>query len=167
MKAVLASQSALKVEVCRSVLSKFYDNFDLLAVRAVSGVADQPLNDETAQGARNRIEDARNQIPDADLYISIENGLFEEQGKYVDRGFCLVQDNTLQEFIGLSEEVTFPFEAVQETIKRGFNKWTVGKVMQEMRLVTQHDDPHKDLSGKSRKEYLIDAISAALLKLKR
>jgi hypothetical protein len=48
-----------------------------------------------------------------------------------------------------------------EAKRRGFDTWTVGKVMEEQGLIRQHDDPHLDLSGTSRAVYLADAVRVA------
>ena len=41
-----------------------------------SGVSEQPMSDaETRQGARNRVEQARVQSPDADFWVGLEGGL--------------------------------------------------------------------------------------------
>jgi len=64
-----------------------------------------------------------------------------------------------------SDSVPFPYEAVQEAQRRGFKEWTVGRVMEEWGIVAQHDDPHLSLTGKSREDYIAEAIKKNLWKL--
>ena len=46
-----------------------------------SGVADQPMSDdETRQGARNRVAAAKQKLPDADYWVGLEGGLDDFDG---------------------------------------------------------------------------------------
>ncbi len=159
MRIVLASTSAVKLSACREA---FGNAADIIVVKASSGISEQPMNAETLTGAFNRLRDAKAQVPDADLYISVENGLFEENGKFIDRPVIVIARKNGAPETTFGEGVEFPSECVEETRLRGFDKWTVGKVMQEKGLVAQHDDPHVELAGKSRKSLLVDAIKQAL-----
>lgn len=164
MKIVLASTSAVKVNACKKAFAGIADA-EIVTIKASSGIADQPVGDETLQGALNRIAFARASVPDADLYVSIENGIFEERGGYVDRAVVVIAKENETPSVTKSDGVTFPRESVEEARKRGFDTWTVGKIMEEQGIVTQHDDPHKDLSGRSRIAYIDDAMREAVLAL--
>jgi non-canonical (house-cleaning) NTP pyrophosphatase len=163
MKIVLASTSAVKLAACRAA---FGDAAEIVTVKAASGVNEQPVGGETLTGAFNRISAAKAAIPGADLYVSIENGIFEEEGRYIDRPVVTVSTAKGAPQVTYGEGVEFPKDSVEEAGRRGFGIWTVGKVMQEQGLVRQHDDPHLDLSGKSRAVYLADAVKAAAGRLK-
>lgn len=162
MKIVLASTSAVKLEALRAA---FGASAEIVTLKAPSGVNEQPLNAETLTGAFNRIGAAREAVPDADLYVSIENGIFEEEGRFIDKPVVTVAKAQGAPEVTYGEGVEFPRGSVEEARRRGFDQWTVGKVMQEQGLVRQHDDPHLDLSGKSRAEYIRDAVVAAAKKL--
>lgn len=162
MKVVLASQSPVKVDVCKQVVEKFYADVELITVKAKSGVPEQPFDHETSEGAYNRITDARTQIPDADLYISIENGIYNEKGRYIDRAVAVACDQQGDATIKWSKGVEFPALYVQEAKRLGTDQWTVGKIMQEAKVITQHDDPHKDLVGISRADLLKEVLTRTL-----
>jgi inosine/xanthosine triphosphatase len=164
MKIVLASTSAVKIEACKKAFSDFSD-VNIVTAKVSSHVREQPLNEETLTGAFNRISAARRAVPDADLYISIESGLFEEKGTYVDRAIVIIAEKEGQKYTVRGEGVEFPGPSVEEARKRGFDQWTVGRVMQEQGIVRQHDDPHLDLSGKSRAEYINEAMRRAVAAL--
>ena len=154
---VLASTSALKIEACR----RAFPGDTIIPVKSSSGINEQPLGDETLQGARNRLRHAREQFPDASYFVSIENGIFEEDARYVDRAVVTVESAAGQVQVTLSDGVEFPGASVEEARSRGFETWTVGRVMQEQGVVKQHDDPHLDLSGRSRVEYIDEAVRRA------
>ena len=158
MKVVVASTSAVKLAAVRAV---FGDAAEMIAAAAASGVNAQPVGDETLRGALCRLGNARVIRPDGDIYISIENGLFHEGGNWVDRSVVVVEhaDGTRHSVQGHS--VVFPTAMVDTAQQRGFASVTVGQVMQDAGMVRQHDDPHRDLSGISRADYLIDAVRSA------
>jgi len=51
-------------------------DLQIIPIAVESGVSDQPMSDEeTWQGARNRVDDARTKNPDADYWVGLEGGL--------------------------------------------------------------------------------------------
>lgn len=168
MKIAVASASTIKLEACRKAFGAVAPDghVEIISVKAPSCVAEQPVGDETLTGATNRINHARKAVGDADYYVSIENGLFVEDGRYIDRAVVVVaqKQDAPQSFY--SDGVEFPADMVNETRRRGFDTWTVGKVMAEHGLVAAHDDPHLSLSGKSRTAYINETAARAVAALK-
>lgn len=160
MRVVLASQSGVKAFACREVFADVA-GLQLVCVKAASSVNEQPVGDETLRGAFNRIANARVIRPDGDVYIAIENGLFEENGQYVDRAVVVLETADSMRHIVTGDGVAFPRECVEAARARGFDRVTAGQVMQERGLVQKHDDPHLDLAGKSRAVFLVDTLRAA------
>lgn len=163
MKVVIASTSELKVQAVKNAFND--PSIEFIAVKADSNVSEQPMNEQTLTGAFNRIDDARRLSPGADFYVSIENGIFEEDGKFIDRAIVTIGNETSDPVVTYSDGVEFPKNAVEETRKRGFDQWTVGKVMAEMLIVKSHSDPHLDLSGKSRVAYITETAEKAVSKI--
>ena len=78
MKIVVTSHNPVKIQAVRQAFkSQFPDHeFELIPLGADSGVSDQPMSDqETRQGARNRVDQARLKAPDADYWVGLEGGL--------------------------------------------------------------------------------------------
>lgn len=71
---VVGTTSALKVKAVQAA----FEDATVIGVKTSSGVPEQPLEEETEQGAKNRLSEAKRLHPDADLYIGIENGIFNE-----------------------------------------------------------------------------------------
>lgn len=165
MKIALASKSELKLQACRRAFAHVADA-EFVAVAVNSGVNEQPLNGETIQGAFNRVCALRGQVQDADAYVSIENGLFQEGGKFIDRPVVMIENARGQGLTMWGAGVAFPTEYVLEAQSRGFDQWTVGKVMQEAGIIKQHDDPHIDLSGRSRAAYIDDVLNRVVRTLR-
>ncbi len=162
MLIILSSQSAVKIQAVKEACAALNIEAEVIGVKAASGVPEQPMNVETAQGAWNRIMSARKINPDGNLYLSIENGIFEKDGGYYDKAVIAAQTSKGVKFTAFSDGVQFPAACVEEARQRGFDKVTVGKVMAEKGIVAQHDDPHLTLTGKSRAEFLRETVTRVL-----
>ena len=159
MKIIVASQSPIKLDAVKNALSILNIEAEVIGVKAQSNVAEQPINDETLKGAKNRIYFAQQLDVDADLYIAIENGIYvASNGHFIDKAIVLAIAKDGTENIVLSRGVEFPKVYVEEAIKRGLTTTTVGQVMAEQGVISNPYDPHLSLAGKSRVDILTDAI---------
>ncbi len=78
MKIIVTSHNPVKIEAVRQAfISQFSKHeIELIPLAVDSGVSDQPMSDqETRQGARNRVENARVNTPEADFWVGLEGGL--------------------------------------------------------------------------------------------
>ncbi|WP_372776286.1 inosine/xanthosine triphosphatase [Mangrovibacterium sp.] len=77
MKIVIASKNPVKINaVLKSFQACFTERLISVPVSVPSGVSDQPMDeDETLQGAINRVLQARMKQPGADFYVGIEGGV--------------------------------------------------------------------------------------------
>jgi inosine/xanthosine triphosphatase len=162
MRIVVGSQSAIKIDAVQDAFAAIGVDAEVVGVRAHSGAPEQPLNDETIQGARNRTAHAKELDPNGDLYVAIQNGIFEEQGRFIDKAVVVCATKHVRDQVSYSDGVEFPRSAVEEARRRGFDRITVGKVMAEQGLVAKHDDPHLTLAGKPRARFLTETVSVAL-----
>ncbi|MFD2080125.1 inosine/xanthosine triphosphatase [Actinopolymorpha cephalotaxi] len=83
MCVVIASGNPVKrratLEAVKVALGQ--DEVDAVTVDVASGVPQQPVGDEeTLRGARNRAEAARQDRPDANLWVGVEGGVIERDG---------------------------------------------------------------------------------------
>lgn len=77
MRVVVASRNPVKLAAAAEGFRLAFGEAPAVDGIAVpSGVADQPMTDaETLQGARNRVEAARQARPEADYWVGIEGGV--------------------------------------------------------------------------------------------
>lgn len=166
MKVVIASESPTKIEGVKAALLKAGLAADIVSVKAVSGVNEQPVGStETEKGVVNREADARRQIPDADWYIAVEGGIFHERGKIVDRAVVLIHNGAGKGTIRYSDGVEFPKDAYDAALQEGLATTTVGQVMArdpQKYGVTAAYDPHAALSAHSRQHYIEQAVGHAI-----
>lgn len=75
---IIASQNPVKIEAARIGFAQVFPEIEteVKCVSVPSGVADQPMTDqETLQGAQNRVDAARVVCPAADYWVGIEGGI--------------------------------------------------------------------------------------------
>lgn len=166
MKIGVTSQNKLKVDAVKKAYSFIGDSLEVLGYEADSGVGEQPVGEQTLQGARNRISDIKSKIDGLDRIISIENGIFEENGKWLDKAVIVVYNpHDDKEHVAYSEPVIFPTKYVETARQKGFNTTTVGQVMQDEGFVENRKDPHLTISGTSRQTYLKNTIQKLVNKI--
>ncbi len=162
LKIVVGSQSEVKLNAVKNALRALNVDADVIGVKAKSGINEQPVANETVDGARNRVADARRLYPDADMYIAVENGIFPKAGSWIDKAVILAVTRGGKESLEYSQGVEFPKQYVEEAHAQGFDKITVGQVMQKHGAVAKHDDPHLSLAGKSRATIIEDTLKETL-----
>lgn len=94
-KVVIASLNPVKIAVAKRAFALVYPNqpVEFIAVESDSGVPNQPMGDETEQGAMNRLSFVQAIHTDADFWISQEGGLYKEGTQYYNRAWIAVTDS--------------------------------------------------------------------------
>ena len=91
---VVASKNPVKVGAARDAFHAMFPNeeFDIRGRSIDSDVSDQPMSDdETYQGAVERVERAKEQHPEADFWIGMESGITEVNGGMEVFGWTVVR----------------------------------------------------------------------------
>lgn len=98
MKIIVASKNPIKVNAVRRAFEQMFPDesaFDMEGVSVLSGVRDQPLTfDETLEGAKNRVENARSEYPDADFWVGLEGGVDLHGDEMAVSGWVVVEDRS-------------------------------------------------------------------------
>ena len=86
-RVIVASKNPVKVQSTKTGFLAFFPSmdWDVQGFSIPSGVSDQPMSDEeTLQGATNRVKEAQKQHPNADFWVGIEGGCaIQEQKMWV------------------------------------------------------------------------------------
>lgn len=83
-KIVVASQNPVKIRAVDSGFKQMQagNEFEIIGLNVPSGVSDQPMTDkETYEGAKNRVLNAKKELPQADFWVGIEGGIEERNGE--------------------------------------------------------------------------------------
>lgn len=82
MRVVVASTNPVKITATQRAFSQVFshDEVSTEGVNVLSGVPEQPRgNTETLRGARNRAQAAQKARPDADFWVGLEGGVYEDK----------------------------------------------------------------------------------------
>jgi inosine/xanthosine triphosphatase len=159
MKIAVTSENKLKIDAVKKAYSSLNVKIEIVGYKADSKVGEQPINEQTLKGAKNRITDLNSRIEDFDRIISIESGLFEEKGEWIDKAVVVIfNTHTKEENLKYSKGIIFPKNFVEEARKIGFEKITVGTVMEKAGHVKNNKDPHLTITGISRQVYIEETV---------
>lgn len=81
MRVAVASENPVKIEAAERAFALVFPDtdFEFAGFSIESGVPDQPVGDEeTLKGARNRLENLKKQVPEADYFVAMEGGLIPD-----------------------------------------------------------------------------------------
>ncbi|CEM00212.1 unnamed protein product [Vitrella brassicaformis CCMP3155] len=122
LRIVVGSTNSAKIESVRRAFSSLEHfsgrSIEVEGIAVDTGVADQPFGDEeTLQGAKNRVCEAKRKRPDADYWCAVEGGCFwQEWGLCVfSWGVVADKDNTKW---ARSGSFTLP-QSIAERVKAG------------------------------------------------
>lgn len=115
-KILLGTTSQSKLEIVKSVLQTDYE---IVPIDVESGVADQPLNEDTTiKGAVNRAKNAAGSSQEYEFSIGLEGGLEKINNLYYLVCVAALVDQNGNVYIGISNKLPLPNE-VSEGIKKG------------------------------------------------
>ena len=121
MDIVVASRNPVKINAVRQAFSSQFSSasLKLIPVDVESGVSDQPDSDqETRQGARNRVEEARRAHPEADFWVGLEGGTMSADDQLMAFAWMAIRGRNGK--IGEARTVTLPLPpAVNELVASG------------------------------------------------
>jgi len=141
---VLGSASPIKVAAVQQV----FPESTIVPVAVSVDTPEQPVGrGQTLKGAMDRVSAAREQHPDAQMYIGIENGMMQEEGEWVDRG-AIVFISVRGAVEDLTQGWTAPLSIPSDHPKGENGCWSALK------------DPHSVITHgtKPRQKFLTDAM---------
>ena len=122
---IVASENPVKVAVATRAFTSVYPDelFTFVPVKSVSGVADQPVDDETKHGAHNRLAYIKNLHPEADFWISQEGGVCTDGDRLFNRAWIMVADSNGNEAASSTSSFYLP-TAITKQVQAGIELGT-------------------------------------------
>lgn len=103
MRVGIATDSAEKIRGIKSAFSRFFKiddtEIEFFHQKVNSGVSKQPFNEETYEGAFNRVNTLIEKSEKADFFISCEAGIEELFGKYFNVQVICIFDFQKQRYL--------------------------------------------------------------------
>lgn len=123
MKVLIATQNKGKIEGAKRAFEKYFKNVEVVGVSAASDVPEQPVNEETYQGAKNRVKNLKNYAREndieADFFVSIESGMMNSLGSWMIVNIAVIEDKNGLESISSSSGFPVPERLVEEIKTKG------------------------------------------------
>lgn len=120
LKIIIATKNVGKIEGAKRAFERFFDHVDIVGIPASSNVAEQPVNEDTYLGAKNRVhnlkEYCRQQGIVADLYLGVESGIVKVCGKWTITNIAIIEDNDTFSSYGTSPSFPVPDSLVKQII---------------------------------------------------
>ncbi len=132
MKVLVGSKNPVKINSVKEAFSKYFADVEVTGISVESGVSDQPVNNETFLGARNRalelkkLNEAENLS--AEYFVGIEGGIIKHFNKWFAFGGMCIIDKEENEGFGTSPHFELP-DSVVEKLLDGVE---LGDVMDEI-----------------------------------
>ena len=114
MRVVVGSTNPAKIEAVKIAFSKYFDEFEVEGVGVSSGVAEQPVDENTLAGARNRARALRHLK--ADFFVGLESGIMKMHGVWFIFGYTVVMDGKGREGIGTTPMLQVPSSILDELL---------------------------------------------------
>ena len=131
MKVLIATKNKGKVEGAKRAFDKFFEDVEVLGISAESNVPEQPVNDETWNGAKNRVKNlkayATENGVEADYYVSIESGMTNALGSWMIINVAVVEDKNGNQSVSASPAFPVPEKYVDKIKEIG-----LGALMDEI-----------------------------------
>lgn len=117
MKIAIATKSPDKITGIKNALFRFFNSattIECYSISVESGVSNQPFDSETYEGALNRVNNIRNELPDMDYYISCEAGIENTFDQYFNvQVVCIFESKSQRIFWGKSSGWSLPTNDIE------------------------------------------------------
>ena len=126
MKILIGTKNQGKIEGARRALSKYFSDFEIEGVSVSSNVPEQPVNEQTYMGAKNRVKNLKlfaeqNNIK-ADFFMAIESGLNNFYGEWYIINFAVVEDSNGVSSSGTASAFPVPERLVDKIKQIGLSE---------------------------------------------
>lgn len=168
MKVLVGSQNPVKVDAVKEAFSKYFQDVETIGMKVSSDVPDQPFDEQTYEGAKNRAlalkKISEEQNLDADFFVGVEGGVIKLYGNWLQFGGMCIIDKKGRTSFGASPHYPLPDSVVEQLLKGE----ELGNVMDNISKV--HNTKQKggaigyftkDVMG--RKEFYMHGLVVALV----
>lgn len=112
MKILVGSTNPVKIAAVDAAFSQYFEDIVVEGVAVTSEVPDQPINEETFEGAFNRANSLKDvndaESLGAEFFVGIEGGIIELDGKWFAFGVMCVMDRNGKVGYGTSGHFPIP-----------------------------------------------------------
>lgn len=142
MKVLVGSLNPIKIESVKEAFSKFFGKVEVIGINVDSKVSNQPINEETFEGAKNRALELKKinqeQNHGAKFFVGIEGGIKKFYSKWFAFGGMCIMDDEGKLGFGTSPNFELPKSITKELL----NGVELGVVMDK--IIGVHNTKQKN-----------------------
>lgn len=131
LNVAIATNSLEKINGIKDAFLRFFhlkeSEIGFYSKSVASGVSEQPFGDETYEGALNRVNGIKREIPNMDFYISCEAGIESAFGQYFNVQVVCIEAKSQKIFWGKSAGWVIPSSDIDEIRKNTLDTYLRGK----------------------------------------
>ena len=120
MLILVGSKNPVKIESVKDAFSNYFTDITVEGVEVSSGVSDQPVNEDTFNGAKNRADalyklNAANKL-NAQYFVGIEGGIIKICDKWFSMGCICILDDKGKVGFGTSSHFSLPNNIIDKLL---------------------------------------------------
>lgn len=132
VKVFVGSKNPVKIHATKKAFNKHFSKVQVIGVSAPSNVSEQPIGDETYQGAKNRaqylFEKKTHEGLTADFFVGIEGGLKQEYNQWFFYSvICIIDSSGIKSFAQSAQ-----FMISENIAQRLLKRETLGSIFEEL-----------------------------------
>ena len=156
MKFVIGTNNQVKIEAISKVIKDVIESseYDVEGYDVPSGVPVTPFNEQTVEGARNRVTALHKMSLAADYYVGLESGIVERYGNLYEEAWCVIKSKN-KTVSGYSSGLRLPDYIVKRMKAENLQHY---EVMRLLRSELGHPND-KDTWGNYSHKMLVRRIS--------
>ena len=121
MKVLIGTKNPGKIESAKRAFEHYFEDVEVIGIKAASDVSEQPVGQETLQGAKNRVNNLMNFAQEnnisADYFVAVESGITQDLGFWSITNIAVIKNALGETGIGASESFPVPNKYVDTIIK--------------------------------------------------
>lgn len=120
MKVLIGTKNPGKIEGAKRAFENYFENVEVIGIKAESNVSEQPVGAETFLGAKNRVDNlikyARENNISADYFVAVESGINQDLGFWAITNVAVIKNAIGEMGVGSSESFPVPNKYVKTII---------------------------------------------------
>lgn len=158
MKVLIGTSNLEKIEGAKQAFETYFHDVKIEGISVKSDVGEQPVNEETLEGAKNRIINLKkyakeNQL-EADFYVSCEGGITNLLGEWIDIHCVVIENKEGLQSVATSQGFPIPDRYIKEVKEIGmknvmdklFREKEPDKLKRGISFLTRHEVSRIDLT---------------------
>ncbi len=118
MNILIGTKNKGKIEGAKKAFKRYFNDVTIEGISVESEVADQPVNDEILQGARNRVKNLKKYAEEnnleADFFVAMESGITDKFGTWLNLTTVYIENKDEEGAVGFGPAYPIPARYIEE-----------------------------------------------------